>query len=455
MTANIENNDSNENKLEKLLSHQHSYQNEFHEAVKEVYEDVAAARLDMTQDEIFSTFERLIEPDRTLRFRVEWFDDNNILQVNRGYRVQFNNSFGPYKGGLRFHPSVNESVLKFLGFEQTFKNILTGLPMGGAKGGSDFDPKGKSDHEVRRFCQAFMSELYRHIGPDTDVPAGDFGVGAREIGYLYGQYNKLTNTYNTGTLTGKDLALGGARGREEATGFGCVYFLEEALAANEMKKIKNRRVAISGSGNVALHCAQKIIEREGVVISVSDSGGTLFFKEGLSMKTLEQLKIHKFKKRGRLKEFDSGSSKSEFQAGENPWSLNCEIAIPCATQNELNVEDAKALVSNGLEAVCEGANMPLTAGAIKYISEKKVLFLPAKAANAGGVAVSGFERTQNASHSSEPQKTILSRLKSTMIDIHRHCSEDVEKENGLIPYKKGANLYAFRKLVYIMRALNG
>lgn len=442
-------------KLNGLLSTDHSYQTEFHSAVREIFEDINSADIGMSEEEVFSFFERLIEPDRSLRFKVEWFDDDNILQVNRGYRVQFNSSFGPYKGGLRFHPSVNESVLKFLGFEQTFKNILTGLPMGGAKGGSDFDPKGKSTHEIRRFCQAFMNELHKYIGPDTDIPAGDIGVGSREISFLYGHYNKVTNTYNTGTLTGKDLSLGGAKGREEATGYGCVFFLENALNYNEMTSLDSSLVALSGSGNVALHCAEKLLEKNAVVCSVSDSGGTLHFKDGLTSELLEDLKLFKLQERGRLRDFKRDLDTINYLEGKNPWGLKCDIAIPCATQNEIELDDAKKLVANGVVGICEGANMPSTNEAISYFTEKNILFLPAKAANAGGVAVSGFERSQNAIHISEDQGTILSRLEETMKEIHDHCAEGVSKENGIISYKRGANIYAFKKLVHMMKALNG
>jgi len=438
--------------IEEILSHHHSYQSEFKEAVDEILCDILRFSDNHTRSEVIDFFERLVEPDRSIRFKVEWFDDMNKIQVNRGYRVQFNNSIGPYKGGLRFHPSVNESILKFLGFEQIFKNALTGIPMGGAKGGSDFNPKGKSEAEIRRFCQRFMEELHKYIGSNIDIPAGDIGVGVREIGHMFGHYLKLTNEY-TGIITGKHPVFGGSCAREEATGYGCVYFLKEALKHHE-RKLKGKSVLVSGAGNVALFTVEKLIENNTIVLSVSDSDGTLYFKDGISLDDLNQLKILKFENRDRLENFKG--SHAQYREGEKPWSIAAEIAIPCATQNEINETDAKTLLSNGVEVIAEGANMPLNGQAIELVTNSPhVIYLPAKATNAGGVAVSGFERSQNAMHIQSSKSHIDKRLQEVMRAIHGHCLEFVDKEKGVTPYKVGANLYAFNKVYDATIALRG
>lgn len=413
---------------------------EFHQAVKEVFEDVADFYNDHPAYADANMLQRLMEPDRIIRFRVTWQDDEGKIQVNRAWRVQFNNALGAYKGGLRFHPSVNESVLKFLGFEQCFKNALTGQPMGGAKGGSDFDPKGRSDHEVRRFCESFMQELQRHIGAHVDVPAGDINVGTREIGYLFGHYLKLCNKWE-GVLTGKSPDFGGSCGRVEATGYGVVYFLQEMLAAHD-HELKDKRVLVSGAGNVALHAAEKAIEQGAEVLTLSDSGGTLYFKDGMTEDDLKALKELKIKNRGRLHEAEVGS----FRKDELPWTIEADVALPCATQNEMDGEAAQKLVDNGVMAIAEGANMPLTGEAQKIVIDSKVLYGPGKAANAGGVGVSGMERTQNASMTTWSLKKVDKKLKELMHDIHERCIQHVEKEDGIYPYRKGANLYGFKKL---------
>ncbi len=434
--------------IKKLLNKHHSGEEEFHEAVLSVCEDLT----DYGQEsELLNLFERLIEPDRLIKFKVEWFDDDNILRVNRGYRVQFNNSLGPYKGGLRFHPSVNESVLKFLGFEQIFKNALTGLPMGGGKGGADFNPKGKSDNEIRRFCWAYMEELHKYIGAERDIPAGDIGVGVREIGYLFGQFIKLTGRYS-GVLTGKHPNFGGSCGREEATGYGCVYFLEEALKYHEIK-IENKRVSVSGAGNVALYTIEKLLDKNAKVLTLSDSQGTLYFKDGITRSALDKLMDLKFSRRGQLSEFSS--SEAVYRTDKTPWDIPVDIAIPCATQNEINKEQVKTLIENGLECICEGANMPLTSEALNEVLKNNLIFLPGKAANAGGVAVSGFERSQNAAYWSLSKQEVDKKLQETMQEIHKNCLWGVEKKNGIVPYKSGANIYAFNKVVKTMKNLRG
>ena len=392
--------------------------------------------------------ERICEPERAIVFRVSWVDDEGKVRVNRGFRIQMNSAIGPYKGGLRFHPSVNLGVLKFLAFEQTFKNSLTSLPMGGGKGGSDFNPKGKSDAEVMRFCQAFMSELYRHIGSDVDVPAGDIGVGAREIGFMFGQYKRLSNQF-TSVLTGKGMSYGGSLIRPEATGFGCVYFAQEMLKRSG-QRIDGKRVAISGSGNVAQYAARKVMDLGGKVISLSDSEGTLYCEAGLSEEQWEALMDLKNVKRGRISEL-AGQFGLEFLVGQHPWNLACDIALPCATQNELDAEAARTLLSNGCVCVAEGANMPTTLEAVDLFIEAGILFEPGKASNAGGVAVSGLEMSQNAMRLLWTAGEVDSKLHNIMQSIHHACVHYGE-ENGRINYVKGANIAGFVKVADAMLA---
>ena len=392
--------------------------------------------------------ERMCEPERAIVFRVSWVDDQGKVQVNRGFRIQMNSAIGPYKGGLRFHPSVNLGVLKFLAFEQTFKNSLTSLPMGGGKGGSDFDPKGKSDAEVMRFCQAFMSELYRHIGADVDVPAGDIGVGAREIGFLFGQYKRLSNQF-TSVLTGKGPSYGGSLIRPEATGFGCVYFAEEMLKRRG-QTVEGKRVAISGSGNVAQYAARKVMDLGGKVISLSDSEGTLYCESGLTEAQWQAVLELKNVQRGRISEL-AGRFGLEFLAGQHPWGLSCDIALPCATQNELDAEAARALLRNGCTCVAEGANMPTTLEAVDLFIEAGILFAPGKASNAGGVAVSGLEMSQNAMRLLWTGGEVDSKLHAIMQSIHHACVHYGE-ENGQVNYVKGANIAGFVKVADAMLA---
>lgn len=424
------------------LDNFHPNSDEYHQAVHEVFEDIQdfySANEKYGRDNIL---ERLMEPDRIIRFRVCWEDDDGNVQVNRAWRVQFNNALGAYKGGLRFHQTVNESVLKFLAFEQNFKNALTGLPMGGGKGGSDFNPAGRSDREVMRFCQAFMQELFHHLGPDVDVPAGDINVGTREIGYLFGHYLKLTNRWE-GVLTGKAPNYGGSCGRTEATGYGVLFFTDEMLKAHG-HELKGKNVVISGAGNVALHAAEKCLQEGAKVLSVSDSGGTLYFKDGLNEQNLEELKVHKLDEYRRLKTYEGGG---EFQEGKKPWDIeDVDIALPCATENEMNGEEAKKLVSNKVIAIAEGANMPLNAEAQSIVMDAGVLYGPGKAANAGGVAVSGLERSQNATLESWSTAKVESKLKDIVQDIHGRCISHVQKEDGVYNYRKGANIYGFKKL---------
>ncbi|MEM9053445.1 MAG: NADP-specific glutamate dehydrogenase, partial [Bacteroidota bacterium] len=422
----------------------------FLQAVEEVAEVIIPFLEDNPKYKEAKILERMVEPERTIMFRVPWIDDQGEIQVNRGYRVEFNSAIGPYKGGLRFHPSVNLSILKFLGFEQVFKNSLTTLPMGGGKGGSDFDPKGKSDNEVMRFCQSFMTELSRHIGPDTDVPAGDIGVGGREIGYMFGQYKRIRNEF-TGVLTGKGFNWGGSRIRPEATGYGCVYF------AQEMLKLKNdsfndKVVAISGSGNVAQYAFQKVTQLGGKVITVSDSGGYVHCEDGLSAEAFDMLQEIKNVKRGRISELADAFDNITYVAGERSWSVpfNVDIALPCATQNELTDEDANALLSKGLMLVAEGANMPTTPEAIQIFHDKKIGFAPGKASNAGGVATSGLEMSQNSIRMSWPSEKVDERLHSIMKDIHAACVEFGKDDSGHVDYVKGANLAGFVKVADAM-----
>ena len=423
-------------------------QPEFHQAVEEVLRSLWPF-LEANPHYLTSgILERICEPERAIVFRVSWVDDEGKVRVNRGFRIQMNSAIGPYKGGLRFHPSVNLGVLKFLAFEQTFKNSLTSLPMGGGKGGSDFNPKGKSDAEVMRFCQAFMSELYRHIGSDVDVPAGDIGVGAREIGFMFGQYKRLSNQF-TSVLTGKGMSYGGSLIRPEATGFGCVYFAQEMLKRSG-QRIDGKRVAISGSGTVAQYAARKVMDLGGKVISLSDSEGTLYCEAGLSEEQWEALMDLKNVKRGRISEL-AGQFGVEFLAGQHPWSLACDIALPCATQNELDAEAARTLLANGCVCVAEGANMPTTLEAVDLFIEAGILLAPGKASNAGGVAVSGLEMSQNAMRLLWTAGEVDSKLHNIMQSIHHACVHYGE-ENGRINYVKGANIAGFVKVADAMLA---
>ncbi|AZD95015.1 MULTISPECIES: NADP-specific glutamate dehydrogenase [Pseudomonas] len=423
-------------------------QPEFHQAVEEVLRSLWPF-LEANPHYLTSgILERICEPERAVVFRVSWVDDQGKVQVNRGFRIQMNSAIGPYKGGLRFHPSVNLGVLKFLAFEQTFKNSLTSLPMGGGKGGSDFDPKGKSDAEVMRFCQAFMSELYRHIGSDVDVPAGDIGVGAREIGFLFGQYKRLSNQF-TSVLTGKGMSYGGSLIRPEATGFGCVYFAEEMLKRRD-ERVEGKRVAISGSGNVAQYAARKVMDLGGKVISLSDSEGTLYCEAGLTEEQWQAVLELKNVKRGRISELATQFN-LEFLVGQHPWALPCDIALPCATQNELDAESARALLRNGCMCVAEGANMPTTLEAVDIFIEAGILFAPGKASNAGGVAVSGLEMSQNAMRLLWSAGEVDSKLHGIMQSIHHACVHYGE-ENGRINYVKGANIAGFVKVADAMLA---
>jgi glutamate dehydrogenase (NADP+) len=423
-------------------------QPEFHQAVEEVLRSLWPF-LEANPHYLTSgILERICEPERAVVFRVSWVDDLGKVQVNRGFRIQMNSAIGPYKGGLRFHPSVNMGVLKFLAFEQTFKNSLTSLPMGGGKGGSDFDPKGKSDAEVMRFCQAFMSELYRHIGADVDVPAGDIGVGAREIGFLFGQYKRLSNQF-TSVLTGKGPSYGGSLIRPEATGFGCVYFAEEMLKRRGLA-VEGKRVAISGSGNVAQYAARKVMDLGGKVISLSDSEGTLYCESGLTEEQWLAVLELKNVQRGRIREL-AGRFGLEFRAGQLPWSLSCDIALPCATQNELDAEAARTLLRTGCICVAEGANMPTTLEAVDQFIEADILFAPGKASNAGGVAVSGLEMSQNAMRLAWTGGEVDSKLHAIMQSIHHACVHYGE-ENGRVNYVKGANIAGFVKVADAMLA---
>jgi glutamate dehydrogenase (NADP+) len=430
---------------------------EFHQAVHEVAQSILPFLETKPIYKDLKILERMCEPDRTVMFRVCWQDDDGGVHVNRGYRVQVNNAIGPYKGGCRFHPSVNLSVLKFLGFEQQFKNSLTGLPMGGAKGGSDFDPKGRSSAEIMRFCQAFMTELFRHIGPDIDVPAGDIGVGAREIGYMFGQYKRLTNRFE-GVLTGKGLEYGGSLIRTEATGYGAVYFMQNMLATKEMD-FDGRTVVISGSGNVALHAAEKAHQLGGRVVTLSDSGGFVHDPDGMTQRKIDWVKDLK-KTGGRMSEYVKEFKDATYHEGKRPWDVPCDYALPCATQNEIGEKDAKALVKNGVTAVAEGANMPTEDAAVKVFQKAGVLFGPAKAANAGGVAVSGMEMSQNSARMSWTDKELRDLLKTTMETIHDTCQEFGEGRDsaedrgkkGEIDYVTGANIGGFVKVADAMLA---
>jgi glutamate dehydrogenase (NADP+) len=421
---------------------------EFHQAVTEVAEKIwpfIEAHPKYQENRIF---ERLTEPDRVVLFRVTWADDSGQVHVNKGYRIQFNGVIGPYKGGLRFHPSVNLGVLKFLAFEQILKNSLTTLPMGGGKGGSDFDPKGKSDSEVMRFCQSFMTELHRHIGPDVDVPAGDIGVGGREVGYLFGQYRRLANEF-TGTMTGKGLEYGGSLIRPEATGYGTVYFAQNMLATRN-QDLKGKVCTVSGSGNVAQYTAEKLIELGASVVSLSDSSGSVHMPDGLTTEQLEYVMDLKNVRRGRIREFADAFG-LEFRAGKRPWDIKCDCAFPSATQNELEEEDARALLANGCFVVAEGANMPTTLAGTKLFEEAKILFGPGKAANAGGVAISGIEMTQNSMRLQWTREEVDNKLKEIMKNIHGKCVK-YGQEDDYIDYVKGANVAGFVKVADAMLA---
>lgn len=424
-------------------------QPEFHQAVEEVLRTLWPFLEANPHYLNAGLLERLVEPERAVLFRVSWVDDQGKVQVNRGYRIQMSSAIGPYKGGLRFHPSVDLSVLKFLAFEQVFKNALTSLPMGGGKGGSDFDPKGKSDGEVMRFCQAFMSELYRHIGADLDVPAGDIGVGAREIGFLFGQYKRLANQF-TSVLTGKGMSYGGSLIRPEATGYGCVYFAEEMLKRRHLS-VEGQRVAISGSGNVAQYAARKVMDLGGKVISLSDSEGTLYCESGLTEAQWDAVMTLKNVKRGRLSAL-AAELGLEFRQGQTPWSLPCTIALPCATQNELDVQAARTLLANGCLCVAEGANMPTTLEAVDLFIDAGILFAPGKASNAGGVAVSGLEMSQNAMRLLWSAGEVDSKLHGIMQSIHQACVHYGEEADGRVNYVKGANIAGFVKVADAMLA---
>ncbi|MDE3743123.1 NADP-specific glutamate dehydrogenase [Maribacter polysaccharolyticus] len=427
-----------------------SHQPEFLQAVQEVAETVIPY---IANNEIYSgknILLRMVEPERFISFRVAWVDDEGEIHVNRGFRIQMNSAIGPYKGGLRFHPTVNASILKFLAFEQVFKNSLTTLPMGGGKGGSDFDPKGKSDDEVMRFCHAFMTELCRHIGPNTDVPAGDIGVGAREIGYLFGMYKKIRNEF-TGVLTGKGLSWGGSRIRPEATGYGTVYFAQNMLKTRN-DDVVGKTVVVSGSGNVAQYAAEKVLQLGGKVVTMSDSSGFIYDKEGIDADKLKFIMELKNNRRGRISEYVDEYPNATFHKGKKPWSVKCEIALPCATQNELNLEHAKELLKNGCICVAEGANMPSTIEAIHAFHDARILFAPGKASNAGGVATSGLEMSQNSLRISWTREEVDERLKGIMSNIHDSCIEYGKEEDGYCNYVKGANIAGFVKVADAMLA---
>ncbi len=426
-------------------------QSEFIQAVREVAQDIFGFIADKEAYHHAQILRRIAEPDRVISFRVCWEDDAGNVRVQRGWRVQNNNAIGPYKGGLRFHPSVTESVLKFLAFEQTFKNSLTGLPMGGGKGGSNFNPKGKSDREVMRFCQSFMTELYRHIGPDVDVPAGDIGVGGREIGYLFGQYKRITGEF-TGVLTGKALEYGGSRMRPEATGYGCVCFLQNMLHARA-QSVEGKTIVISGSGNVATHAAEMAVKLGGKVVTLSDSEGFIHDPVGIDQGKIDWVKDLKTRARGRISEYAKHFKGATFTGeGARPWSVPCDVALPCATQNELNGDEARMLVRNGCIAVAEGANMPTDLEGVHVFKDAKILFAPGKAANAGGVAVSGLEMSQNSLRMSWTSEELHTRLVDIMKAIHDRCLEYGGTPDGHIDYVRGANIAGFKKVADAMLA---
>ena len=423
-------------------------QEEFHQTVEEVFTSLIPVLEKNPAYVDEKILERLVEPERQIMFRVPWIDDKGEIQINRGFRVQFNSAIGPYKGGLRFHPSVNLSIIKFLGFEQIFKNSLTGLPIGGGKGGSDFDPKGKSDREIMRFCQSFMTELYRHIGPDTDVPAGDIGVGGREIGYLYGQYKRIRNENNQGVLTGKGLTFGGSLARTEATGYGLVYFVEEMLK-EAGKTIKGKRVVVSGSGNVAIYAVQKAQSLGAKVVAMSDSNGYIVDEEGIDVELIQQIKEVE---RKRIKEYVDRRQCAKYFEGKGIWNIKADVVLPCATQNDINLDDAKKIVENGTFAVGEGANMPCTNEAVEYFLEKGVLLAPAKAANAGGVATSALEMSQNSMRLAWTFEEVDKKLHDIMVNIFKD-SRDAAKQYGFEGnYVVGANIAGFLKVADAMMA---
>lgn len=422
---------------------------EFHQAVLEVVETLSEFLIKNPRYIQSKILERMVEPERVIQFRVPWMDDGGNIHINRGCRVEMNSAIGPYKGGLRFHPTVNQSIFKFLAFEQVLKNSLTSLPMGGGKGGSDFDPKGKSDNEVMRFCQSFMTELSRHIGPNTDIPAGDIGVGGREIGYMYGQYKRLRNEF-TGVLTGKGIGWGGSLIRPEATGYGTVYFAEEMLNARG-DSIKGKTVTISGSGNVAQFAVEKVLDLGGKPVSLSDSNGSIYDSEGIDREKLEYVKLLKNVYRGRIREY---AEKYDVPYYENkrPWAIQCDVAMPCATQNEVNDEEAATLLKNGCIVVAEGANMPSTYEAAHRFLNAKILYAPGKAANAGGVAVSGLEMTQNSMRLSWTHEEVDEKLKTIMTNIHGMCLKHGKEPDGYVNYIKGANIAGFVKIANAMMA---
>lgn len=433
-----------------LVKERNGQEPEFLQAVQEVAEAVIPY---IVQHDIYhgkNLLLRMVEPERAITFRVPWVDDSGEIQVNRGYRIEMNSAIGPYKGGLRFHPSVNMSILKFLAFEQVFKNSLTTLPMGGGKGGSDFDPKGKSDNEIMRFCHSFMSELFRHIGPNTDIPAGDIGVGGREIGFLFGMYKKLRNEF-TGVLTGKGLSWGGSLIRPEATGYGTVYFAESMLNTKG-DSIKGKTVTISGSGNVAQFAAEKTLQLGGKVLTLSDSSGYIYDEDGIDEAKLNYVMELKNEKRGRISEYLEEYPKAKFFKGETPWQVKCDVAMPCATQNELNGDDAEVLLKNGCICVSEGANMPSTIEAVHTFQKARILYAPGKASNAGGVATSGLEMSQNSLRLNWTREEVDDRLKEIMSNIHDKCIEFGTEEDGYIDYVKGANIAGFVKVADAMLA---
>lgn len=432
------------------VSSRNPHEPEFLQAVHEVAENIIPFIKENPKYDKNNLLEAMCEPERVFMFRVPWVSDKGETQINRGFRVQMNSAIGPYKGGLRFHPSVNLSILKFLAFEQVFKNSLTTLPLGGGKGGSDFDPKGKSDQEVMRFCQSFMTELSKHIGASTDVPAGDIGVGGREIGFLFGQYKRMRDEF-TGILTGKGLSYGGSLIRPEATGYGCVYFSQEMLQ-HKGDDLKGKTCLVSGSGNVAQFAIEKLIQNGAKVVTVSDSSGSIYDKDGIDQDKLEFIMELKNVKRGRIGEYADKYDSAEFRAGKTPWDITCDLAYPCATQNELPEEDAKMLISNGCIGVFEGANMPCTTKSVNLFREKTLLFSPGKASNAGGVATSGLEMTQNSQRLSWTSEEVDERLKGIMKSIHENCVKHGKRADGYVDYVKGANIAGFVKVADAMLA---
>jgi glutamate dehydrogenase (NADP+) len=433
-----------------MVSKRNPNEPEFLQAVHEVAETVIPFIENNPKYQGQMLLERMVEAERVIMFRVTWLDDKGNTQVNRGYRIQMNSAIGPYKGGLRFHPSVNLSILKFLAFEQTFKNSLTTLPMGGGKGGSDFDPKGKSDNEIMRFCQSFMTELAKHIGADTDVPAGDIGVGGREVGYMFGQYKRLRNEF-TGVLTGKGISFGGSLIRPEATGYGCVYFAESMLGTRG-ESFKGKTVVVSGSGNVAQYAAEKAMQLGGKVVTFSDSSGYIYDEAGIDEEKLAHVMEIKNVNYGRISDYIKKYPNAKYVAGGKPWEVKCDIALPCATQNELNGDEAKMLINNGCMCVAEGANMPSTPEAVTVFLNAKILFAPGKASNAGGVATSGLEMSQNSLRLSWTREEVDERLKAIMNSIHQSCLTFGTQEDGFIDYVKGANIAGFVKVADAMLA---